>query len=71
MAVVEAVANAAGTDPLALEPPLTRVVDTDALDSLFAAGSVTRVAFEYAGHEVVVEGDETITVDGEIAPGGR
>lgn len=69
--VVEAVAAASGRDPLSLDPPLSRVVDTDALDRIVRCGSPTRITFRYAGHEVAVEGDGTVRVDGEPADGGR
>lgn len=71
IAVVEAVAAASGRDPLSLDPPLSRVVDTDALDRIVRSDSPTRITFRYAGHRVEVEGDGTIRVDGDLANGGR
>lgn len=65
--VVEAVADAAGVDALSFETPLFDVVDTDALDRLVETGSSVRVTFAYEGHEVVVDGSGTVTVDGERA----
>lgn len=50
-------------------PPLSEVVDPDALDRLFArssegsASGPTRVGFEYRGYWIVVEGDRTVSVE--------
>ncbi|WP_436908270.1 HalOD1 output domain-containing protein [Halosimplex marinum] len=63
--VIEAIADETGTDPLRMEPPLYEVVDTDALDALYESGAAATVEFEYDGHRVVVDGDGTVTVDGE------
>ncbi|WP_204366142.1 HalOD1 output domain-containing protein [Halosimplex carlsbadense] len=62
--VIETIADATGTDPLTMEPPLYEVVDTDALDALYESGATATVEFEYNGHSVVVDGDGTVTVDG-------
>lgn len=62
--IVDAIANSTGTDPLALDPPLYDVVDTDALDRLVEQGSSTRIEFGYAGHTVVVDADGVVSVDG-------
>ena len=59
--VVRAVADARGTEPLAL-PPLADVLDPDALDTLCAGAERSRVAFDYAGHRVRVAADGTVTV---------
>jgi hypothetical protein len=56
-AVVEAVAEASGTEPLAL-PPLYDAIDPDALDALFGPSSggtqstVGTIEFVYAGTTV-------------------
>jgi len=57
--VVEAVARSAGVDETDL-PPLY-----DALDALVADApdGLTRVAFTYAGHRVVVDGDGRVDVE--------
>lgn len=63
--VLEAVADARGTDPLELDRPLYDVVDPDALDALFAADDGTdtlRVEFTYGGYRVTVRGDGQIGV---------
>ena len=65
--VIEAIADATGTDPLTMTPPLYEVVDTDALDTLYDHGCVTSVEFDYDGHTVVVDGDRTVTVNREEA----
>ena len=65
--VVTAVARHLGVDEMEL-PPLSDVVDPDALDRLIArsadgpSGGRVRVGFEYCGVEVVVEGDRTVSV---------
>jgi len=61
--VIEAIADATGTDPLTMDPPLYEVVDTDALDALYERGAVATVEFEYDGHSVTVDGDGTVTVE--------
>lgn len=68
-AVVEAVARSKGVDHTEL-PPLSDVVDPDALDALFS-GPVSRngsrheppvVEFMYADRQVIVHSDEDIQV---------
>lgn len=67
--VVEAVAESKGIDPTTL-PPLSRVLDADALDDLVATytDSTSRIRdpltieFTYADCHVVVRGDGTIEV---------
>ncbi|NUB91121.1 hypothetical protein HT576_08815 [Haloterrigena sp. SYSU A121-1] len=62
-AVVSAVAEAEGIDPVNL-PPLYNVVDPEALNALFTSdsGGVSSVEFEYAGYSVVVRGEGTVEV---------
>lgn len=60
--VAEALADAAGTDPVALEPPLNDVVDTEALDALAASDADARVEFTYDGRRVTVRADGTVVV---------
>ncbi|MCU4744792.1 HalOD1 output domain-containing protein [Natronoglomus mannanivorans] len=58
-AVVSAVAEASGADPLEL-PPLGRAIDPDALNELFTGRSestVAEVTFQYAGYDVTVRGN--------------
>lgn len=62
--IVSAVANVEGIDPMDLEPTLYSVVDPEALEQLYKDGSGPHVAFDYAGHEVIIQPDRTITVDG-------
>ena len=66
-AVVEAVAEAEGVNPVELSPPLYEVVDPDALDDLFAPTTVNgrmdgEVRFSYVGYEVTVAGDGYVSV---------
>lgn len=61
--VVEAVAAATGADPLEMAP-LYDAVDPDALNAILESDAGSRVAFEYAGCDVVVSA-EGVVVDGE------
>lgn len=67
-AVVHAVADAEGADPLDLTP-LYDAVDPDALDSLFAsltgegAASIDEVSFEYEGYDVTVTADGSVSLE--------
>ena len=65
-AIVDAVSDAEDCDPLEL-PPLWNVIDSEALDGLFAPTRrgqprAGRVAFVYAGYEVSVAVDTEATV---------
>lgn len=65
--VMEGVSAATGIDPLDL-PPLSEVVDPDALDSLFHRDSReqeprSRVEFVFAGCEVGIHADGRVVVD--------
>lgn len=66
VAVVEAVAAATGRDPKAM-PPLYHAVDADALDAILRAGAdgtrgSVHVSFQYAGTDVTVAADGTVSV---------
>lgn len=66
-AVVTAVADAKGVDPIDL-PPLFGAIDPDALDALFESGAVASrqsgsVEFAYAGYLVEVAADGTVDLD--------
>lgn len=71
-AVIAAIAEAEGVDPVEIEPPeydaLYDVVNPEALDSLFAqrpdgtARAGGRVEFPYCGYRVVVEADGDVEV---------
>ncbi|WP_425494366.1 HalOD1 output domain-containing protein [Natronoglomus mannanivorans] len=63
-AVVSAVAETNGTDPLEL-PPLGDAIDTDALNELFTGRSestVAEVTFQYADYDVTVRGNGEVHV---------
>ena len=61
--VVEAVADAAGVDPVELSCPLGDVIDVDALARLVSRSHQTvRVAFRYEGYDVTVRSDGRISV---------
>lgn len=69
-AVVEAVADAEGTSPSDVRPPLAAVVDPDALERLVASlagrpDSTGRVEFTYSGYEVSVTGDGVSVTEAE------
>jgi hypothetical protein len=69
-AVVDAVASRAGIDPVDLRPPLYEAIDPDGLDTLVgnASSNMNRsdvvITFDYAGYEVTVESDGSVTVSG-------
>ena len=71
VAVAEAVAAVDGTDPTN-GPVLHDVVETDALNALLTESngvpSALEVSFEYAGHDVSVRADGTVTVDPGSVP---
>lgn len=64
--IVDALATAADTDPLSLEPPLYDAVDGEALDALVCEATNVRVEFEYAGRTVVVRDGGTVEIDGTV-----
>lgn len=59
--VIQNVATATGTDALEL-PALWDAVDPDALDAAVETMTDGEVSFAYAGYEVTVTSDETITL---------
>ena len=66
-AVVRAVADARGRDPIEL-PPLHNVIDPDALNELFSdtiAGTARsgRLVFEYGGCTVALDGPNEVLVN--------
>ena len=67
MAVVRAVSAVEGRDPLSL-PPLTSVLDTDALDTLFGArwGGTARtggrLSFVYSNCRLTIDNGEYLTL---------
>lgn len=73
--IVEAVVRTSGVGPLEL-PPLQNVVDTDALDALYArtsdhAGSAPAMRFWYAGYRVHVRSATDIEVRGPSGGAGE
>ena len=65
--IVERIAEREGVDPIELSPPLHDVVDTEALESLFASdaptGANASVTFTYRGYTVRVDGSGAVHVD--------
>lgn len=59
--IVEAVGSTAEIPVLDL-PPLSDVVDPDALDTLCEDNSAVTAAFDYAGHSVTVLPEGTVEV---------
>lgn len=65
VAILDAVADAAGVDPSALDKPLYEAIDPDALSKLFHTldGSVDGyVAFTYDGYRVIAYSDGSVQV---------
>lgn len=64
LAIVEAVAEADGVDPAALDPPLGAVVDPSAIDRLFDDSTgVERLTLSYRDYRVTVEADGEVRVE--------
>lgn len=64
IAVVSAVADAAGTDPLEL-PPLSNAINPEAVNDLVdcrQSSGLESISFEYAEYDVVVSGTGDIQV---------
>lgn len=72
-AVIEAIAEHEGVDPLELEQPLAEVVDTDAIDSIIGHGvagqasSDIAIQFFYNGCRVQVSNDGSVEVSSNSA----
>lgn len=66
VALVEAVAAHAGTDPLEL-PRLFDVIDPEALHALVASMADGEVSFAFAGCSVTVDSSGTISVSDTVA----
>jgi hypothetical protein len=66
-AVIEAIAEHEGLDPLDLDQPLYEVIDTDALDSIIGEGkdglSEVTVQFSYNGCRVHATSDGSVEVN--------
>lgn len=62
-AVVVALADARGVDPLELDDPLHDWLDPDALDAVVESMESGHVTFEVGTHRVLVDAEGSITVD--------
>lgn len=63
VAVVEKVAEVEGADPLEMMPPLSDILDPDALDALFATGDRhIMTTINYRGHAVTIYGSGEVDV---------
>ena len=61
--IVSEVADEEGVDPLELEPLYT-AIDPDALQALYEPpNDVTRLEFEYAGYEVIIEDEDQVHLE--------
>jgi len=62
--LVQQIAQEDGVDPCELTPPLTDVIDSDALDRLIVSmdGETDKVVFTYRGYRITVHhtGDVTL-----------
>lgn len=62
-AVVRTIARREGVSPEALRPPLSSVLDPDALDALVTSGdALRRLEFRYNSYDVVVDSDGDVSV---------
>lgn len=67
-AVIEAIAQHQGVDPLDLEQPLYDAINTDGLDSIMGYGEGAQapsdidIQFSYNGYRVHVSGDGSVEV---------
>jgi len=65
LSIVEALADAEGVEPGDLDYTLEAHIDTDALAQLASHSSASwTLSFEVPDHEVTVEGDGRVLVDG-------
>lgn len=68
-AVIEAVAEREGVEPVDLTVPLYEAIDPDALDTLLQESSMTsgaspRIEFTYDGYDVIVTATGLVQVSG-------
>jgi hypothetical protein len=67
--IVDQIAERQNVDPMELAPPLYEVVDVDALTAITDTSGVqqpnpdSRLAFQYCGYTVTVNGTGTVTID--------
>lgn len=68
-AVVKAIAEREGVDPLEMDPPLYDVIDPDALNTLFTGPANVGdarpegIVFEYNGYEIKVTSDGDVHIE--------
>lgn len=62
--VAHAIASAHGVDPTELQPPLSTVINLEAIDDLFESpgGTTVRVDFRYGAYMVRIRSDDRIQV---------
>lgn len=60
--IIQTVATTTNSDALEL-PPLYDAIDPDALDALVAQMSDGTVSFTYAGYNIVVGSDESVSLE--------
>lgn len=67
--VLDAIAKEEEISPLEVDPPLAAIIDPDALNDLFRNGKRgVYVEFTYRGYQVVIKGEDHITVNEEHKP---
>ena len=70
--IVEAVARVRDTDPVDLSVPLYEAIDSEAINTLFEPPTTDiTVSFEYLGHDVTIQDDLTVVVDGTVIEPNR
>lgn len=65
--ILSEVAEQEDIDPIDLSPPIYTAIDTDALEKLFfgKTDGFARVEFTYAGHQILIQGDEVVQIEVE------
>lgn len=63
-AIVDAIADREGVEPVELRPPLNTAIDLDALADLVTGENVemVRVEFTYNDHRITIEDDEEVRI---------
>lgn len=69
MTVIRRVAALEGVDPVALNPPLSEMINPRALDTLFPPDSdkeqqsIESLTFTYCGYTITISGDREVTIE--------
>lgn len=67
MMLISEIAEQEGINPGTLTPPISTIIDVDALEAIFSGGNdgPVKVEFTYSGHEITIEGEEEIQLEVE------